>query len=155
MFRHTLGVAAICLAVGLCVFGACKGGSSDNASQPDDSAPQVTDVQPSPTAQQMLDARLALCVTADREYQDVKAGNQAQDKDPWALSSQFVVGERAGKIAIRQAWRDYVSSNWSDADCAGLSTAGWANAEGYAGDPLNVPSGAIGAVMSATGYWEP
>ena len=107
------------------------------------------------TTQQILDARLALCATADLEYADLRVGKIAQDKEPLLLTLQSDLGVKAGSAAVRQAWTDYQGKKWSDADCHRLSHAPWAPAEGYLGHTLNVPKGAIGAVMKAQGWSEP
>jgi hypothetical protein len=108
----------------------------------------------SPTEQQILDARLAWCVTADRELPDLQAGKVAEDKDPLLLTLQSALGAKAGNIALGQAWGDYRARQWREADCLDLLRASWAPTEGYLGEPIQVPEGAIGAVMRAPGWRE-
>jgi hypothetical protein len=71
------------------------------------------------------------------------------------LTLQSVIGEKAGKVAVEQAWGDYQAARWTDADCATLSRASWAADAGYLGDPIEVPTGPVGAVMKAEGSAEP
>jgi hypothetical protein len=108
-----------------------------------------------PIKQQALDARLALCATAEREYPDLRAGKIVQDKDPLLLTLQSALGIKAGRVAVQQAWTDYQDKRWTEADCRRLSRARWAAIEGYQGHPLQVPEGAIGAIMKAQGWSEP
>jgi hypothetical protein len=102
--------------------------------------------------QQSLDARLALCVATDHEYQTVLEGKP--HKDAIILANQFSVGERAGGRAIGREWFAYKDGEWHDSQCTELSIAPWTNAEGYIGDPIHLPDGAIAVVVNSGG-WSP
>jgi hypothetical protein len=100
--------------------------------------------------QQTLDARLALCVAADDEYQDVLQGKS--HKDAVILANQYSVGERAGGRAIGREWGAYEDGEWRDSECSELSVAPWAHDEGYFGDPIHLPDGAIKLVVNSAGW---
>jgi hypothetical protein len=89
---------------------------------------------------------------AAHELVDVKAGNTAQDNAPMLLTLQSAIGQKAGRIAVERALRDYDAGRWKDADCADLSRAPWAPQEGYTGGPVELPTDAIGTVMRAEGW---
>ena len=72
-----------------------------------------------PTEQQMLDARLALCLAASTEYRTVLAGGP--HKDAIVLANQYLVGEKAGGAAISREWSEYKDGRWRESDCAALS----------------------------------
>jgi|GEM_PF-3846555 len=99
---------------------------------------------------QIRDARLALCAAAADEYPDVLAGKG--HKDAITLANQYAVGERAGGRAIGHEWGSYENGAWKDGDCRALSVAQWAPSDGYAGDPIDLPRGAISVVVKSPGF---
>lgn len=103
--------------------------------------------------QQTLDARLALCVAAEDEYQDVVLGKS--HKDAIILANQSAVGERAGGDAIGREWGAYEAGEWHDSQCYDLSLAPWAKDEGYFGDPIHLADGAIKLVVKSDGWLPP
>jgi hypothetical protein len=105
--------------------------------------------------QRELDAWLALCIAADHEYADVVNGRGASEKDAIILANQFSVGQRAGGQMIGHEWLAYKDGKWHDSDCYVLSSAPWALNEGYAGDPIRLPEGAIAVVVNNHGWVPP
>jgi hypothetical protein len=105
------------------------------------------------TEQQILDARLALCVATADELETVRLGKP--HKDAIILANQFFVGEKAGGRAIGREWFAYKDGEWHDSDCRSLSTASWAIGQGYAGDPIDLPDGAIAEVVNSGGWTPP
>jgi hypothetical protein len=97
----------------------------------------VTDMAPVLALQQKtLDARLAPCVAAANEYDDIVSGRGASEKDAIVLANQYSVGQRAGGQMIGHEWFAYKDGDWHDSDCYALSTAPWAANEGYGGDAI-------------------
>jgi len=93
------------------------------------------------TQQQILDARLAVCVAVADEYNDALASRAV--KDTIVLANQYDVGKNAGGVAIGHEIGEYFNGRWRDADCNELSTAPWTMDQGYAGDAISLPVGAI------------
>lgn len=92
-----------------------------------------------------LDARLAVCVAVNDEYADALAARKV--KDTIILANQYSVGQKAGGQAIGRAIGDYFDGKWTDTDCIELSKAPWTVDQGYAGDPISLPAGAIRITM--------
>jgi hypothetical protein len=103
--------------------------------------------------QRTLDARLALCAAAADELETVRRGES--HKDAIVLANQFFIGQKAGGQAIGHEWFAYKDSEWHDSDCRALSVASWAGPEGYAGDPIDLPDGAIAEVVNSGGWTPP
>jgi hypothetical protein len=130
-----------------------KTARDESTQQSPAAAATVEAAVPIPSAQQILDARLALCAAAKDEYADVIAGKG--HKDAIILAGQFYVGEKAGGRAIGHEWFEYKDGRWHDSDCRRLSTARWAADEGYIGGPINLPDGAIRLVVNSGGWAPP
>jgi len=59
-----------------------------------------------------------------------------------------ILGRREGGGAtIGHEWFAYKDGEWHDRDCHALSVAKWVLAEGYGGDLIHLPNGAIGQVI--------
>lgn len=95
--------------------------------------------------QRRLGARLALCAAVANELPSIRRGESV--KDAIVLANQYNIGEKAGGATVGHEWFAYKDGEWHDRDCYALSVAKWALAEGYGGDPIHLPDGAIGQVI--------
>lgn len=93
--------------LGLFLFVGLSDYASPPAQSPESSAETEADSAPiaQPTQQQILDARLALCLAVADELETVRLGKP--HKDAIVLASQFSVGEKAGGRAIGHEWFAY------------------------------------------------
>ena len=146
-FRWFTASLAVFMAVALSDYVSPAPAASNTAAD-EKTGPVVT-----PSPQQLLDARLALCVAAADEYETVLAGKG--HKDAIILAGQYSVGEKAGGRAIGHEWFSYQDGKWRDSDCKPMSVAAWAQGEGYYGDPIELPDGAIAIVVNSHGWIPP
>ena len=151
--RWTLGLVAVALFITIGIIApaekhsASSGWANPGASRAARETPAPEESGEPPTIselcqQQVLDARLALCVAVDHAFQDARPG-----KDAIVLANQFSVGKKAGGRAIEHEWASYQKGDWHDSDCHNLSLAHWRQDEGYWGDTINLPDGTIDKVV--------
>ena len=93
------------------------------------------------------DARLAICMAVDAEYPSVARGEIGSNKSVSTLAGQSFVGQATGPDAIYHEFQSFMRGEWDEQTCTALSKPG-ANPE-YAGDEINLPTGALKAVLNA------
>ena len=85
-------------------------------------------------------------MAVDAEYPSVARGEIGSNKSVCA-SLALSVGQAAGPDAIYHEFQSFMRGEWDEQTCTALSKPG-ANLE-YAGDEINLPTGALKAVSDA------